>query len=97
MESYEKSGVVRTGERRCPAERRNDREPGARAKKADRCRSNVLVKEYVDDGYSGSLLDRPGLEALRRDVRTPLFDAVYFLDTDRIARDVAYLDPRLQT
>ena len=27
---------------------------------------DVLVKEYVDDGYSGSLLDRPGLEALRR-------------------------------
>ena len=51
---------------------------------------DVLVKEYLDDGYSGSLLDRPGLEALRRDVRTPLFDAVYFLDTDRIARDVAY-------
>jgi site-specific DNA recombinase len=51
---------------------------------------NVLVKEYVDNGYSGSLLDRPGLEALRRDVRTPLFEAVYFLDTDRIARDVAY-------
>jgi DNA invertase Pin-like site-specific DNA recombinase len=51
---------------------------------------DVLVKEYVDNGYSGSLLDRPGLETLRRDVRTPLFDAVYFLDTDRIARDVAY-------
>ena len=51
---------------------------------------DVLVKEYVDDGYSGSLLDRPALEALRRDLRTPLFDAVYFLDTDRIARDVAY-------
>ena len=46
---------------------------------------NVLVREYVDDGYSGTLLDRPGLEELRRDVRTPLFDAVYFLDTDRIA------------
>jgi site-specific DNA recombinase len=51
---------------------------------------DALVKEYTDNGYSGSLLDRPGLEALRRDVRTPLFDAVYFLDTDRIARDVAY-------
>jgi DNA invertase Pin-like site-specific DNA recombinase len=48
---------------------------------------DVLVKVYLDDGYSGSLLDRPGLEELRRDVRTPLFDAVYFLDTDRIARD----------
>jgi site-specific DNA recombinase len=51
---------------------------------------DVLVKEYLDDGYSGSLLDRPALEALRRDVRTPVFDAVYFLDADRIARDVAY-------
>jgi site-specific DNA recombinase len=51
---------------------------------------DVLVKQYVDNGYSGSLLDRPGLEGLRRDVRTPVFDAVYFLDTDRIARDVAY-------
>jgi site-specific DNA recombinase len=49
-----------------------------------------LVKEYIDDGYSGSVLDRPALEALRRDVKTNLFDAVYFLDTDRIARDVAY-------
>jgi site-specific DNA recombinase len=48
---------------------------------------DVLVKEYVDDGYSGTLLDRPGLEALRRDVRTSLVDAVYFLDTDRIARE----------
>jgi site-specific DNA recombinase len=36
------------------------------------------------------LLDRPGLETLRGDLRIPLFDAVYFLDTDRIARDVAY-------
>ena len=50
----------------------------------------MLVKEYIDDGYSGTLPDRPGLEALRKDVRNPLFDAVYFLDTDRIARDVAY-------
>jgi site-specific DNA recombinase len=51
---------------------------------------DVLVREYVDDGYSGTLLDRPGLEELRKDIKTDLFDAVYFLDTDRIARDVAY-------
>ena len=51
---------------------------------------DMLVREYVDNGYSGSLLDRPALEELRRDVKTDLFDAVYFLDTDRIARDVAY-------
>jgi hypothetical protein len=51
---------------------------------------DVLVKEYIDNGYSGTLLDRPGLEELRRHLKTSLFDAVYFLDTDRIARDVAY-------
>ena len=51
---------------------------------------DVLVKEFIDDGYSGTLLDRPALEELRRDIKTHLFDAVYFLDTDRIARDVAY-------
>jgi hypothetical protein len=26
----------------------------------------VLVKEYIDDGYRGALLDRPALEELRR-------------------------------
>jgi site-specific DNA recombinase len=51
---------------------------------------DVLVKEYVDDGYSGARLDRPALEDLRRDVKTPLFDSIYFLNTDRIARDVTY-------
>jgi site-specific DNA recombinase len=50
----------------------------------------VLVKEYIDDGYSGSLLDRPALEQLRQDVKTDQFDAIYFLCADRIAREVAY-------
>src|SRR6266851_5036596 len=51
---------------------------------------HVLVKEYIDDGYSGTLLDRPALEQLRQDVKTDLFDAIYFLCPDRIAREVAY-------
>jgi site-specific DNA recombinase len=38
----------------------------------------VLVKEYVNHGYSGARLDRPALEELRRDVRDPFFDSVYF-------------------
>jgi site-specific DNA recombinase len=49
-----------------------------------------LVKEYIDDGYSGTLLVRPALDELRADLKTGLFDAVYFLAADRIARDVAY-------
>jgi site-specific DNA recombinase len=52
--------------------------------------SNVLVKEYIDNGYSGAKLDRPALEQLRQDLKTDLFEVIYFLNTDRIARDVAY-------
>jgi site-specific DNA recombinase len=51
---------------------------------------NVLVKEYIDNGYSGAKLDRPALEQLRQDLKTDLFEVIYFLNTDRIARDVAY-------
>lgn len=48
----------------------------------------ALVREYIDDGYSGPRLDRPALDELRKDLKSPLFDAVYFHDADRIARDV---------
>jgi site-specific DNA recombinase len=51
---------------------------------------HVLVKEYIDDGYSGTQLDRPALERLRQDTKTDLFDAIYFLCADHIAREVAY-------
>ena len=50
----------------------------------------VLVKQYIDYGHSGATLDRPALKQLRKDVKTGLFDTVYFLNADRIARDVAY-------
>jgi site-specific DNA recombinase len=45
-----------------------------------------LVKEYIEDGYTGTLLDRPALNQLRADLKTE----VYFLCADRIARAVAY-------
>lgn len=51
---------------------------------------NVLIKEYTDDGYSGAMLDRPALDQLRKDLKTNLFDTIYFLNTDRIAREVTY-------
>jgi site-specific DNA recombinase len=51
---------------------------------------DVLVREYVDDGYSGARLDRRALDELRNDTKTNLFDVIYFLNTDRIARDVTY-------
>jgi len=43
---------------------------------------DVLVKEYIDDGYSGTRLDRPALDQLRNDLKVPLFDTIYFLNTD---------------
>jgi len=44
-----------------------------------------LVKEYIDDGITGTVLDRPALEQLRQDAKTDLFDRIYFHSADRIA------------
>jgi site-specific DNA recombinase len=49
-----------------------------------------LVKEYIDDGYTGSDMDRPALEQMRQDLKTDVFDSIYFLCNDRIAREVAH-------
>src|SRR5260370_18923562 len=51
---------------------------------------HVLVKEYINDGYSGSELDRPALDQMRQDAKIALFDTIYFLCADRIAYEVAY-------
>src|ERR1700726_223157 len=52
----------------------------------------VLVKEYIDDGYSGAYLDRPALLELLAASKTDAFDAVYFLCADRIARAAIHQD-----
>ncbi len=52
--------------------------------------AGTLEKEYIDDGHSGALLDRPAMNELRDDLKTNKFDAIYFLAADRIARDVTY-------
>jgi DNA invertase Pin-like site-specific DNA recombinase len=49
---------------------------------------HTLVRAYTDEGFSGPRLDRPALDQLRKDLKTNLFDVVYFLDADRIAREV---------
>ena len=45
---------------------------------------------FVDDGYSGSTLIRPGLEQLRDVVALQGLDRLYVLDPDRLARKYAY-------
>jgi len=49
-----------------------------------------LVAEYLDDGYSGARLDRPGLDALRDAAEAGVIEAVWCLTPDRLARSFAY-------
>jgi site-specific DNA recombinase len=44
------------------------------------------VAEFCDDGWSGARLDRPGLDALRDAAEAGLFEAVWCLSPDRLAR-----------
>src|SRR3954462_1916167 len=46
--------------------------------------------QFVDDGVSGSLLARPGLERLRDQAAAGAIDRLYVLDPDRLSRKYAY-------
>ena len=50
----------------------------------------TIVKEYVDDGWSGDILARPALDQLRQDTKQKQWQAVLFYDPDRIARRYSY-------
>ena len=45
---------------------------------------------FVDDGYSGTALARPGLERLRDQAAVGAIDRIYMLDPDRLSRKYAY-------
>ena len=49
-----------------------------------------LVARFIDDGHSGARLDRPGLDALRDQAEAGLFERVWCLTPDRLARNFAY-------
>jgi site-specific DNA recombinase len=49
-----------------------------------------VAGEYIDDGHSGARLDRPGLDTLRDAAEAGLFEAVWCLSPDRLARAYAY-------
>ena len=53
---------------------------------------HTLAEAYVfrDEGYSGSRLDRPALDALRDAVRDAAVDIVAVFSPDRLARKYAY-------
>jgi site-specific DNA recombinase len=49
-----------------------------------------IVAEFLDDGYSGARLDRPGLDALRDAAEAGVIETVWCLTPDRLARSYAY-------
>src|SRR5262245_43183187 len=49
-----------------------------------------VVKQYIDDGWSGDILARPALDLLRADVTKKLWQAVLIYDPDRLARRYSY-------
>ena len=53
-------------------------------------RGYTVSGEYIDDGFSGATLDRPGLDGLRDALRTSEMDVVVFHSPDRLARKAVY-------
>jgi site-specific DNA recombinase len=49
-----------------------------------------IVKEYIDNGFSGSTLVRPALDQLRDDASKGIFNTVYIHSPDRLARKYVY-------
>lgn len=50
--------------------------------------SNII--DYADEGISGSLLDRPGLNSLREAVKNRQLDLIIVRDPDRLSRKLAH-------
>lgn len=50
----------------------------------------TIVKEYLDEGWSGDTIIRPALDQLRVDARKGIWDAVLMYDPDRLARRFSY-------
>ena len=53
-------------------------------------RQGWSVKEYIDQGYSGSTTNRPGLQALLKDCRRRLVDTVVIWKLDRLFRSLEH-------
>ena len=50
----------------------------------------AIVKDYVDNGWSGDMLARPALDQLREDAKKKLWQAVLIYDPDRLARRYSF-------
>jgi len=52
---------------------------------------HIVVARYIDEGWSGSILNRPELDRLRDKADKGLFDAVLVNDVDRLSRELTHL------
>ena len=86
----DEGGDLCPGVDRAASRTRHDRLPARRAARPGQHAGHELVSEFIDDGHSGARLDRPGLDALRDAAEAGLFDAVWCLSPDRLARVYAY-------
>jgi site-specific DNA recombinase len=53
---------------------------------------HAVVEEHLDDGYSGTTLDRPGLQAIREAAAAGGFEGVAATDPYRFTRVLEDLD-----
>jgi site-specific DNA recombinase len=53
---------------------------------------NILADgcEYMDESWSGAILERPALDLLRQDAKAEKFDILYVYDRGRLARKFVY-------
>lgn len=49
------------------------------------CKNFQVVREYIDEGWSGETLARPALDRLRDDAKQEIFEAVYVHSVDRLS------------
>jgi len=49
-----------------------------------------IVKEYIDDGWSGSCMSRPALNELRADAKKGMFNIIGLYSLDRLSRKVGH-------
>ena len=50
-----------------------------------------VVREFIDEGVSGTILDRPALNELREYIRQNMAEAVIAYDPDRVSRKLVHL------
>ena len=53
------------------------------------CKNNNLnlIKEYIDDGYTGTNYERPGFRAMINDIEEKIINTVIVKDLSRLGRD----------